>query len=117
MWDPQYPLFARLLSLYHVAWPLVLVYGLRRVGYDRRGLPLQGAIAAVTLLASRFTDPALNINFAHAEPFFGRELGPAPIHLAITLAVLVIVVYGGTHCALAATLPSRAAPRAASPVR
>ena len=30
MWDPQWPLFTRLLSLYHVALPLVLVVALRR---------------------------------------------------------------------------------------
>jgi len=109
MWDPHYPLFTRMLSLYHVAWPLLLVYALRRTGYDRRGLPLQAAIAAAALVAGRLADPALNINFAHAEPFFGRSLGPAPVHLAVTFAVLVIAVYGLTHRALAALLPPAAA--------
>jgi hypothetical protein len=41
MWDPQWPLFTRLLSLYHVAVPVVLVHALRRVGYDPRGYALQ----------------------------------------------------------------------------
>ena len=41
MWDPAYPLFARLLSLYHVAWPLLLWYVLRRTGYDPRGWPVR----------------------------------------------------------------------------
>jgi hypothetical protein len=37
MWDGQWPLFTRLLSLYHVALPVVLVLALRRIGYDARG--------------------------------------------------------------------------------
>jgi len=105
MWDPQFPLFTRLLSLYHVLWPLVLVHAMRRLGYDGRGYPLQVAIAAVGIGAARFTAPQLNINFAHAEPFFGSALGPAPVHLAIVLTVLSLVVYGATHRTLRATLP------------
>jgi hypothetical protein len=106
MWDPQYPLFTRLLSLYHVAWPLVLLHALRRLGYDPRGYPLQVAIASSALIAARFTDPALNINFAWAEPFFGAILGPAPVHLGVVLAVLSLIVYGATHRTLRALIPA-----------
>jgi len=106
MWDPQYPLFARLLSLYHLAWPLLLLYAMRRQGYDARGYPLQVAIAATALVASRLTEPALNINFAWAEPFFGARLGPAPVHLGVVLGVLSLLVYGATHRTLQALLPA-----------
>jgi len=105
MWDPRYPLFTRLLSLYHVAWPLVLLHSLRRLGYDRRGYPLQVAIAAAAVVGGRLCAPELNVNFAHAEPFFGGSLGPAPVHVGVTLAVLSVVVYGAAHRALLATLP------------
>lgn len=97
MWDPRYPLFTRLLSLYHVAWPILLLACLRRVGYDRRGYALQAGIAGVALVASRFADPATNVNFAWRDPFFGRSLGPAPLHLLLTWLALVGVVYGLTH--------------------
>jgi len=124
MWDPQYPLLTRLLSLYHVAWPFLLVACLRRVGYDPRGYPLQGAVAAAAILVSRLADPALNVNFAYAEPFFGRSLGPAPVHVAVTILLLVGVVYGLTHRLLAALLPrvpvdgqARAVRSAAQPTR
>lgn len=113
MWDPCYPLFTRLLSLYHVAWPIVLVWCLRRVGYDRRGYPAQGAFAVVVLLVSCLTDPALNVNFAFAAPLFKRSLGPAPVHLALTALALVGVMYGATHLALAALLPRRSPGRPA----
>lgn len=101
MWDPQYPLFTRLLSLYHLAWPVLVVVLVRRVGYDRRGWALQAGIAASALVVCRlFTPPAENINFAFVDPVFGRAFTPAAVHLAIVFAALAGVAYGLTHLAL-----------------
>jgi len=105
MWDPQYPLFTRLLSLYHVAWPVVLVVALRRTGYDRRGLALQAGFAAAAIALCRLTDPALNINFAFTDPFFRRALGPPALHVAITVTALVLGAYWPTHLLLRRLLP------------
>ncbi|PYQ16862.1 MAG: hypothetical protein DMF80_03200 [Acidobacteria bacterium] len=106
MWDPRYPLWVRLMSLFHVAWPPLLVLTLRRLGYDRRGFALQSAIAAVVLVASRFVLPGENLNFAFRDPFFHRAWGPAPVHLALTFAFLAGVVYWPTHRALQRLLPA-----------
>jgi hypothetical protein len=106
MWDARFPLWVRLLSLFHVAWPPLLVWALRRIGYDRRGLLLQSAIAVVLLLASRLVGPELNLNFAHRDPFFGRAWGPAPVHLAVILAPLIGGIYLGTHKALSRLMPT-----------
>jgi len=101
MWDPQYPLFTRLLSLYHLAWPLLVVALVLRTGYDRRGWPLQAGIAAVALVVCRlFTAPAENINFAFRDPLFGRAIAPAALHLALVFAALAGVAYGLTHLLL-----------------
>ncbi len=98
MWDTGYPLFARLLSLYHLVWPLLLWYVLRRIGYDPRGWPLQAGIAALAIVAGRLLAPAAeNINFAWTDPFFGRQFGPAALHLAFCWALLSGVAYGATH--------------------
>lgn len=98
MWDPAYPLFARLLSLYHLAWPLLLWAVLRRTGYDPRGWALQAVVAALALLAGRLLAPAgENVNFAWADPFFGRQLGPAAMHLLLCWSVLAGVAYGVSH--------------------
>lgn len=97
MWDPQYPLFARLLSLYHLVWPLVLLHALRRLGYDRRGYGLQCAIAALLVVGGRFVDPALNCNWAFADPVFRRSFGPPLVHLATVLAATLAGVYLATH--------------------
>ena len=107
MWDPAFPLSARLLSLYHVAWPVLLWAVLRRTGYDPRGLRLQLAIAAVAMIAARLLAPASeNINFAWADPFLGRQFGPAWLHLVICWGLLSMVAYGATHAALRRLLPA-----------
>jgi len=105
MFDPQYPVWLRLLSFFHLAWPLVVVWAVCRVGYDRRALKLQSAIAALVMVAARFTDPARNINFAHRDPLFGMQWGLAPAHLALMLAVLIAVIYWPTHHLLARFIP------------
>src|SRR5207245_575267 len=83
MWDKHFPLWVRLLSLYHVVLPALLIWSLRRVGYDQRGWKLQAGIAAVLFALSRFLDPAVNINFAFRDPIFHRAWGPAPVHLLV----------------------------------
>ncbi len=109
MWDARFPLWVRLLSVFHLFWPLLVVWTLRRVGYDRRGWLLQSAIAAVLLVVSRLVQPALNINFAYRDPLFGRAWGPAPVHLAVILLGVIVVIYWPTHLVLARVLPKTGA--------
>ena len=106
MWDARFPLGLRLLSLFHVALPVLLVWALRSVGYDRRALVLQSGVACAAMLAAHLAAPDLNINFAHRDPFLHRPLGPPPIHLALTLAGLIGLVYLPTHLLLARLLPA-----------
>lgn len=101
MWDPQYPLFTRLLSTYHVFWPILVIYCVSRQGYDRRGWPLQTAIFAGGVTIARIATPAAeNVNFAFKDPFLGRQLGPPLVHLAIVVAIMGGVAYGITHALL-----------------
>jgi hypothetical protein len=97
MWDPRWPLGVRALSLFHVVWPVLLVWAVRRVGYDRRAWLVQSLLALVVLVASRFVLPQSNLNFAQTDPFFHRQHGPAPVHVALTWLVLITVVYWPTH--------------------
>ena len=105
MWDASFPLAVRLLSLFHLAWPPLLLWSLRRVGYDRRGFGLQIAIAGALLVASRFVGRAANLNFAFRDPIWGLSLEPAPFHLAATLAFVVAVFYVPAHLALSRAFP------------
>jgi hypothetical protein len=97
MWDHSVPLWIRLLSLFHVVLPCVLLYALAKVGYDRHALPLQIAICAALLVASRFFGAQLNLNYAYQEPLFHRTWGPAPIHLAAVLVFISLVFYAPMH--------------------
>lgn len=109
MWESQYQPWLRSISLFHVAWPLLLVWAVRRSGYDARGFKLQCAIAAGVFVVSRIVsahaEPAKNLNFALTDPLFHREWGPAPAHLALLLAVLIGVIYWPTHVVLLRTMP------------
>lgn len=105
MWDARFPLWVRLLSLFHVFLPVLLVWSLRRVGYDRRGWLLQSATTAVLLLLSRVFAPGLNINYAYLDPIFRRSWGPTPVHLAVILLGSVALIYWPTHQVLTRLLP------------
>ena len=100
MWDTRFPLWVRLLSTFHIGLPLVLLWTLRKVGYDSRALALQAAIAAVLLIISRFLPADLNMNWAFRDPLLHRAWGPAPIHLAVIFIPLVVAVYWPTHLLL-----------------
>ncbi len=105
MWDARFPLWVRLLSLFHVVLPPLLIWALLRVGYDARGVWLQTALAGVLLVVSRFADPALNLNYAFQDPLWHRAWGPAPVHLLVILGGLFVLIHWPTHLVLAKTLP------------
>jgi hypothetical protein len=105
MWDSRFPLALRLLSLFHLAWPPLLWWALRRVGYDRRALLAQSVLAVVVLAASAMVRPGANINYARRDPFFHRQWGPAPVHVALTAAGLIALVYAPTHLFLRRVMP------------
>ena len=106
MWDVRFPLGVRLLSLFHVVWPILLIWALARVKYDRRALPLQTAFAVVVLGLSRCLPLEANLNFAWRDPFLHRSLGPAWLHLVVTASVLVICIYWPTHWILDRLFPA-----------
>lgn len=100
LFDARYPLWIRLLTLFHLVTPLLLLWALYRMGYDRRGWVLQSGIAVAAFAGARFTPPELNINFAFSDPFFNRAWGPAPMHVAISALVLIVIAYLPTHLCL-----------------
>lgn len=107
MWDAHYALWVRLFSLFHIVWPILLLWSLCQTGYERRGVALQSAIAAVAMIASRFTNPSSNINFVFRAPLGNRPWGPAPVHVALMWLGLVLLIYLPTHLLLRKLFPSR----------
>ena len=100
LFDVRYPLGVRLLSLFHLWMPPLLLWTVRRVGYDRRGLALQSFIAFFVFACSRLTPPAKNMNFAFSDPFFHRAWGPPPLHVMVVTLFMITVVYLPTHLLL-----------------
>jgi len=111
MWDPRWPLPTRLMSLYHVVLPVLLVVLLRRIGYDRRGYLLQSAIAITGVCAGRLLGPEANVNHAFVDPILKRSWGGALTHVAVVSGALVLVVYPLTHLLLLELCGDRAGAR------
>jgi hypothetical protein len=112
MFDPTSPLWLRSLSLFHLAMPPLLIWGVWRLGYDRRGFRLETVLVWGLVLASLGADPERNLNWVW-EPF-GRAqtLVPHGVYLAVLLAAYPLVVFLPTHLAL-----KRWARRSAGPPR
>ncbi len=89
------------LSLFHVFLPVLLLWMLQRLGYDRRALPATTAFCWVVLPASYlFTDPARNINWVFG---WGRESQtwlPGTWYLALWMLLVPLCVYLPTHFVL-----------------
>jgi hypothetical protein len=106
MFSDEYPLALRALSLFHVFMPPLLLWLVWRLGFDRRGVLLQTALAWVMLpVCWFFTDPALNLNwlwrpFEREQPWL-----PPTAWMLLTLAAYPLVLYLPTHFALRAWAP------------
>ena len=105
MKDAQIPLWVRCLSLYHFVLPLLLLWGLLCLGYDRRGWKLQGTISLLVLSLSRFTDPAKNINFVFQDPLLQKTWGNAFLHVMVIWLGLILLIYWPTHLVLCHVFP------------
>lgn len=104
MWDGRVPLHVRLLSLFHLLLPVVLVLALRRTGYHRRALLFQIALTAPLLVAARRFAVGKNLNFAFVDPLLHRQWGPVWLHLVAMLVGTALVVYLPTHLVLRRTM-------------
>lgn len=94
MFDPTIPLGVRLLSLFHLALPFVLLLALSRTGYDRRGLALMTVVMWAALVPSFAFFQGDNMNmvvapFGHAQLFVAPELYFAALFLAYPLLVFL----------------------------
>jgi hypothetical protein len=99
MFDPAIPLPIRLLGLYHLAVPVLLLWAVRRLGYDQNALKYQIFTTYVVVPISYFWRPEYNVNFARG---IGHEqhLMPGWLYLLGYLVVAPLLVYWPTHWAL-----------------
>lgn len=99
MFDEGLPLEIRLLSLLmHIGTPPLLVYGLAKLGYDRRALVLQVATAAVVLVVSwAFWSPERNLNWAWGPLFKVQTVVAPALYVAIAVVGYTLILYLPSH--------------------
>jgi hypothetical protein len=102
MWDSvHYPLYIRLLSLFHVVTPFLLVWGLRRFGYDRRAFWLQVATAWIVLPVSfLLTSPDKDINWVYGLFDRPQTIMSPTLYLALCMMGYPLLVYLPSHATL-----------------
>ena len=102
MFDPHIALAVRGISLLlHSYLPAVIIWMLYRLGYHRKALIWQCALAWVVLpLTYWLTDPADNINFVFGTNGGPQTWMPAPLYLLLMMALLPVLVYLPSHILL-----------------
>jgi hypothetical protein len=97
MFDPGLPWIIRILSLFHVATPPLLLWAIWRLGYDRRGWKLQTLTAFVVVPINFFWRPEHDVNWARGLFFQQQHVVPGWIYLATYLVAMPLCVYFPTH--------------------
>lgn len=100
MFDPHLPLIIRLLSLFHVVTPPVLLWAIFRLGYDSRGWKLQTLMAWVVVPLNYFWRPQQDVNWARGLFFHEQHAIPRGTYLLIYLVTVPLLVYLPTHLLL-----------------
>ena len=101
MFDSETALLVRGLSLFHVVLPVLLVWLLFRLGYQRQALLYQTLLAWIILpVTYLLTEPSSNINWVYG---FGREPQtwmPSHLFLVLLMVMVPLVLYLPTHLLL-----------------
>ena len=106
MFDRRRTLAFRLLSLFHVWLPPLLVWMVYDFGYDRRALLLQTVACWIILpLTYLLTDPADNINWVFGFPRPSQTRKRPWRYLLVLMVGFPLFVYLPTHLALLWLMP------------
>jgi hypothetical protein len=100
MFDAGVPLFIRLLSLFHVLMPALLLWAIWRLGYDRRGWKYAALEAWIVVPINYLWRPQYDINWARGLFMREQHAVPGPLYLAVYLVAAPLLIYWPTHLAL-----------------
>jgi F0F1-type ATP synthase assembly protein I len=101
MFDPGIPLLIRGLSLYHVALPVLLLWLLYRLGYDRRALAAQTLLCWIVFPVSYFvSSPEANINFVYGFGSEPQQWMPPELFILFLMLAFPLVLYLPMHLLL-----------------
>ena len=98
MFTATVPLAVRLLSLFHIWFPLLLLWMVYRLGYDERALLGQTMLAWVVLPVTYWvTDPIENINWVRGPRGEPQKSMPGWLYLLVQMLALFLLIYLPTH--------------------
>jgi hypothetical protein len=97
MFDPGIALPIRLLSLFHVITPPLLLWGIRRLGYDPQGWKLQTLTAWIVIPINYLWRPQFDVNWARGPFFREQHVLPGWLYVLGYLIVVPGLVYFPTH--------------------
>jgi hypothetical protein len=101
MFDQHLPVLIRVLSLFHVATPPLLLWAIWCLGYDPRGWKLQTLTAWIVVPINYFWHPELDVNWARGLFFRDQHVMPGWLWLLGYLLVVPLGIYLPTHASLA----------------
>jgi hypothetical protein len=102
MFDPHLSLAVRLLSLFHVVTPPLVLWLIYRLGYDPRGWKLQSIMTWIVVPVNYFWRPEQNVNWARGLFYREQHVVPGIVYLLAYLVTATFLVYWPTHRLLAA---------------
>jgi hypothetical protein len=101
MFSPEVPLPIRLLSLFHVVTPPLLLWAIWHLGYDPRGWKFQTLTAWIVVPINYFWLPEYDVNWARGPFFRDQHSVPGLVYLLGYLLVVPALIYFPTHRLLA----------------
>lgn len=107
MFDRTIPLPVRLISLFHIWFPLLLLWMVYRLGYDERALLAQTVLAWLVLPVSYWvvTEDSENINWVRGLRGMPQKWMPGWLYLTLLMLALPLFIYLPTHLVLKKLLP------------
>ncbi len=101
MFNAATPTCVRALSLFHVFLPVLLLWLVWRLGYDRRAWAVTTMATWIVLPLSWFvTDPVQNLNLVYGFGSPPRPLLPGPGQVVVLMVGVPLVVYLPVHLLL-----------------
>ena len=110
MFDPGVQLYVRALSTFHIWLPFLILWMVKRLGYDRRAIVYQIVLSTVLLIASYLLtspDPKHRPNYPAAAVNVNRVYGLDPVqaqtrfpplgYLAVEIVFWPVMVFIPTH--------------------
>ena len=101
MFSEERSLLVRVMSLFHVFLPVILLYSLLRLGYDSRAFLAQVILCWVILPATYlFTDPVKNINWVFGISEVPQTWMPEIVYLVLLMMFFPLLIFWPTHLLL-----------------